>query len=51
MRDTYKAVLVMFFVPILLTLGLSQTCANEIVVVASTALTGLTVGLWKYAKK
>ena len=51
MRDTYKAVLVMTLVPLLVVAGLSEACSNEVAVVFSTLLTAVSVGLWKWSKK
>ena len=51
MKDTYKAILVMSLVPLLVTIGLSEACSNEVAAVLTTALTAVSVGLWKWAKK
>lgn len=51
MKDTYKAVLVMFVVPVLVTVGFSEACSNEVVAVLATGLTALSVAGWKWSKK
>ena len=50
MRDTFKAVLVLTIVPVLATVGLSESCGTEVVGIASTILSGLAVAVWKWKK-
>ena len=51
MKDTYKVILVMLFVPVLVSFGVSEVCANEFVSFATTALTAIGLALWKWKKK
>lgn len=51
MKDTYKAVLVLVLVPVLVTLGFTEACSNEIIAIVSTIGTGAAVVVWKFLKK
>jgi hypothetical protein len=51
MKDSYKVILVMLFVPVMVSFGFSEVCANEFASFATTALTAVGLGLWKWTKK
>ena len=51
MKDTYKSVIAMVFIPLVAVLGFSEACSAEVVAIVSTLLTGAGVGLWKWSKK
>lgn len=51
MKDTYKAILALTLVPLLVEFGFSEACGGEISSVVATVLTALSLVAWKWTKK
>ena len=51
MKNSYKTIIIVVVTELLLILGFSASCINEITLIGGTLLAGLAGAAWRWSKK